>query len=155
VVDDQLDRHERVDRGGVASHVGHGVAECGQVHEAGHAGEVLEDDARGGEGDLLGGLRGGVPRRERLDVVAPDRDAVLVAQQVLEQHLQAEGQPRDVVGRLQRVEAEVLECAPADLELGTRVEGVLGSHWTSQSRTWGSGRPRGAVTGLEARWDRD
>ena len=45
----------------------------------------------------LDGLGLRVPRRERLDVLAPDADAVLVAQQVLEQHLQREGQPRDVV----------------------------------------------------------
>ena len=140
VVDHELDRDERVDRGRVAAHVGHRVAQRGEVDDARHAGEVLQDHARGRERDLLRGLRVRVPRRERLDVLAPDADAVLVAQQVLEQHLQGEGQPRHVVGRLQRVEAIDLVCAPADLELGARVEGVLGAHGTDQSGIYGIGR---------------
>ena len=100
VVDHQLDRHERVDRRRVAAHLGHRVAQRGEVDDARDAGEVLQDHARGREGDLLRRLGLRVPRRERLDVLAADADAVLVAQQVLEQHLQREGQPRDVVGRL-------------------------------------------------------
>ena len=51
--------------------------------------------------------------------------AVLVAQQVLEQDLQREGQPRDVELRLQRVEPEDLVGLAADLEVGAGVEGVL------------------------------
>ena len=125
VVDHELDGHERVDRRRVAAHVGHRVAHRGEVDDARHAGEVLQDHARGRERDLLGRLGLGVPGGERLDVLAADADAVLVAQQVLEQHLQRERQPRHVVGRLQRLEAIDLVGAPADLELGARVEGVL------------------------------
>ena len=46
-----------------------------------------------------------VPAGERLDVLLADGDAVLVAQEVLEQDLQRERQPGDVELRLQRVEA--------------------------------------------------
>ena len=52
---------------------------------------------------------------------ACDRAVALGAQQVLEQHLEAEGQPRHVVLRLQRVEAEDRVLAVADLQ---RVAGV-------------------------------
>ena len=146
VVDHELDRHERVDRGRVAAHVGHRVAQRGEVDDARHAGEVLQDHPRGRERDLLGRLGLGVPGRERLDVLAADADAVLVAQQVLEQHLQREGQPRHVVGRLQRFEAIDLVGAPADLELGARVEGILRAHGTVHVRRqaqWTSdGMPR-------------
>ena len=54
-----------------------------------------------------------------------DRTAVLVAQQVLEQDLQRERQPRDVELRLQRVEPEDLVGLAADLEVGAGVEGVV------------------------------
>jgi hypothetical protein len=37
VVDDQLDRHERIDLGRVAAEVGHRVAHGGEVDDAGHA----------------------------------------------------------------------------------------------------------------------
>ena len=131
VVDDELDRHERVDRRRVAAHLGHRVAQRRQVDDARHAREVLQDHAGGREGDLLRGLGLRVPRGERLDVLRADADAVLVAQQVLEQHLQRERQARDVVGGLQCLEGVDLICAPADLELGPRAEGILGSHGPS------------------------
>ena len=58
-----------------------------------------------------------VPGGERLDVGGADADAVLVAEQVLEQDLQRERQAGDVELRLQRVEPVDLERAVADLEL--------------------------------------
>ena len=54
------------------------------------------------------GLVAGDPLGDRLDVVGGDGLAVLVAQQVLEQDLQRVRQPRHVVLRLERVEAEDL-----------------------------------------------
>ena len=125
VVDDQLGGHERVDRRGVAAVVGDRVAHRGEVDHGGHAGEVLHHHARGGEGDLLGRVGGGVPARELLDALLGDRDPVLVAEQVLEQHLQRERQPRDVELGLERVEPEDLEGLAPDLEFRPRVEGVL------------------------------
>ena len=111
VVDDELGRHERLDLRRVAAEVGHRVAHRGEVDDAGHAGEVLHDHARGREGDLLRRLGLRVPRRERLDVLGADADAVLGAQEVLEQDLQGERQPRDVELRLQRVEAvDLVTC---------------------------------------------
>ncbi len=94
VVDDQLDRLERVDLPGVAAQPLHGVAHGGQVDDRRHAGEVLEQHPAGPEGDLAVGLRLGVPRRQRLDVVGRDRDAVLVTQEVLEQDLEGKRQAR-------------------------------------------------------------
>ena len=74
-----------------------------------------------------------VPLRERLDVLGADADAVLVAQQVLEQDLQREGQAGDVELRLQRVEPEDLVRVAADLELRACVEGVV-SHTSTLPR---------------------
>ena len=52
--------------------------------------------------------------------------AVLVAEQVLEQDLQAERQARDVVFRLQRVDPEDLPLFAAGCQRGFGVEGVVG-----------------------------
>ena len=125
VVDDQLGRHQRVDLRRVAAEVGHRVAHRGEVDDRRHAGEVLHDHAGGREGDLLAGLRVVVPGRERLDVLLADGDAVLVAQQVLEQDLQRERQPRDVELLLQCVQPVDLIGTPADLEVGTGAKGIF------------------------------
>jgi hypothetical protein len=88
VVDDQLDRDERVDLGRVAAEVGHRVAHRGQVDDRRHAREVLHQDARRRVGDLVLGLGLGVPGRDPLDLLSGDELAVLVAQEILEQDLQ-------------------------------------------------------------------
>ena len=58
VVDDEVGRDERVDHGRIAAELGHRVAHDRQVDDGRHAGQVLEDHARGHERDLgLGGAR--------------------------------------------------------------------------------------------------
>ena len=88
VVDDQIDRHQRVDLGGVGAQGAHGVAHGGQVDHGGNAGEVLHQDAGRTEGDLV--LDRALvldPGGDGLQVIFCDGDPVLVAQQVLQQHL--------------------------------------------------------------------
>ena len=97
---------------GIAAHVGHRVAHRREVDDARHAGEVLQDHARRREGDLLRRVGVRVPGRERLDVLAAHGDAVLVAQEVLEQDLQRERQPGDVVALLERLEPVDLVVRP-------------------------------------------
>jgi hypothetical protein len=79
-----------------------------------------------------------VPARQRLDVVLADAAAVLVAQQVLQEDLQRERQPGDVELLLQRVEPLDLIVAPADLEVGMGVEGIVGHGFSSDVRSLGS-----------------
>ncbi|MND89956.1 hypothetical protein D3C80_820310 [compost metagenome] len=88
VVDDQVDGDQRIDLLGVGAQLVHGVAHGGQVDHGGNAGEVLHQDAGRTEGDLV--LDGALvldPGGDGLQVVFRDRDAVFVAQQVLEKHL--------------------------------------------------------------------
>ena len=92
VVDDEFGRDERVDLGRVAAERLHGLAHRGQVHHGGHAGQVLQDDPGRGELDLGVGLPGRVPARQRGYLAGGDVGAVLVAEQVLQQDLQAEGE---------------------------------------------------------------
>ncbi len=88
VIDDELDRLQRVDLVRVAAEPDDAVAHRGEIDDAGHAGEILEQDARGHERDLA--LRGAlhVPFRKLLDVGGLDEPAVLLAQQILEQDLE-------------------------------------------------------------------
>ena len=75
----------------VAAELRERVAHRGEVDDGGNAGEVLQQDARGAEGDLLLGLRAHVPVGHRFDVGALHERAVLVPEQILEEDLQAEG----------------------------------------------------------------
>ena len=68
VVDDEVGGDKRVDARGIAAEVGHGVAHRREVDDRRHAGEVLEQDARGHERDLGLGGDAGPPGSERLDV---------------------------------------------------------------------------------------
>ena len=124
MVDHELGGSERVDLRGVAAHRAHRVAHRGQVDHGRHPGEVLHEHARRRERDLGARLGAGVPSRQRLDVLRANRFPVLVAQQVLEQDLQRERQPRDVVRRLERVEPEDLIRALPDGERRLGVEGI-------------------------------
>ena len=102
VIDHELGGVERVDALGIAAESHDGLAHRRQIHDAGDAGEVLQDDARGREGDLVRGRGGRIPLQQRLDVRARDAHAVLEAQQVLEQDLQRVGQARELVLRQRR-----------------------------------------------------
>ena len=128
VVDDQLGGRERVDLGRVAAELGDGLAHGGEVDDAGHAGEVLHDHAGRGELDLGVRLGRRVPAGERADVVGGDVGAVLGAQEVLQQHLQAE---REALGALDRGEPEDLVLGSARLDRSLRSEAVGARHWTS------------------------
>src|SRR5437773_2200058 len=53
VVDDQLDRDQRIDLRRIAAEVGHRGAHPRQIDDGGYAGEVLQQHARRRERDLL------------------------------------------------------------------------------------------------------
>ncbi len=109
VIDDEIRRLERVDLVRVTTEQDDRLAHRGEVDHAGDAREILEQHAPGVEGDLLGRDGLGVPVQHRLDVLAADDAAVLVAEEVLEQNLEghqellggiaAGGEPKDAVRR--------------------------------------------------------
>ena len=130
VVDDEFGGTERVDALGVAAEVGRGLTHRREVDDARHAGEVLHEHPRRGELDLGVGLGVLVPVPERADVVGGDVRAVLGAQQVLQQHLEAVRQrgrsldlvdPVDVVGRVPDLQGvlglETVGCVAHDVGL--------------------------------------
>ena len=88
VVDDQIDRGQRVNFVWIAAHRDHGVAHRCQVDNGGDAGEVLHQDARRKVSDfMLRGLRI-EPRTDRFHVFDGDRAAVFTAQKVFQHDLQ-------------------------------------------------------------------
>ena len=93
VIDDQLDRLQRIDLGRIAAERLHGVAHRRQIDDARDAGEILQQHAARRERDFLGRLGVRIPLGERLDIGRADGQAVLGAQQVFEQNLERERQP--------------------------------------------------------------
>ena len=125
VVDHQVGGNERVDAGRVAAHLGHGVAHGGQVDDARHAGEILEDDAGRHEWELVFTRVGRVPGGEGPDVVGVYQAGARggVAQRVLEQDLDREWELRQI-GHAGRVEAVVGVRLVANADRGARSGGV-------------------------------
>ena len=128
VIDDEIDRRERIDLLRIAAELHHRFAHRGEIDHRRHAGQILHQHARRQEGDLA--LRGLVlqPLREGLDVVDRDRAAVLEPHQILQQHLHREGQARDIAepGRLcRRFEAEIIVILAADGEGTTGFQQIM------------------------------
>ncbi len=92
VIDDQLDRLQRIDAPWIAAHAFHGVAHGRQIDDCRHAGEVLQQHPARRERDLAARFGARVPLRQRHHVLGADVDAVLGAQEVFEQHLHRVGQ---------------------------------------------------------------
>ena len=132
VVDDEIDRDQRIDLLGVAAQLAHGVAHGGEVDHGGHAGEVLHQDARRPEVDLLGGFAAVLhPVGEGRDVGLLDGRAVFVANQVFHQDAQRKWQAGEIADLLlDRREAEIGVGLATDLQrfAGLEAVGVGGCH---------------------------
>jgi hypothetical protein len=81
VIDHQLGGRQRIDLLRIAAELDDGFAHGRQIHDAGHAGEILHDDSRRREGDFMARQRFRIPLEQRLDIAFGDIDAVLEAQQ--------------------------------------------------------------------------
>src|SRR6185437_6395824 len=130
VVDDEVDGLQRVDALRIAAERLESVAHRGEIDDRGHAGEILQQHAAGAKGDLFLGAAARVPLGERGDVVFLDELIVLVAQQILEENLEAERKPagalaRDLVDRVEAIE-RVRFAVDADRRAAT--EAVLACH---------------------------
>ena len=52
VVDDEVDRNERINLARIAAERAHGIAHCGEIDHGWDTGEILHQHAGGAEGDL-------------------------------------------------------------------------------------------------------
>ncbi len=126
VVDDEMDRHLRVDLLRVAAERLHRVAHCGEVDHRGDAGEILHQHARRAILDLAVDRPFLEPVGHRLEIVAGDRHPILEAQEVFEQHLHRERQPRHVAERRRRLGQRIISVSlAAGLERRAGVQTVV------------------------------
>ena len=150
VVDDQVDRHDRVDLVGVSAHAGHGAAQRGQVNYAGHAGKVLQDDTRRLEWDFnfASGIR--PPVGDGFNRLSGDLEAFGLTQSRLQQHLDRERQPVHIGGGNFFQSIQPVDChrAAARVEGISCVEIILSSHfapsWIGLALSFCAG-PAGAI----------
>jgi hypothetical protein len=162
VVDHQIDGGQRVDLFRIAAELAHGIAHRRKIDDRRDAGEILHQHARRAEGDLA--LRRALafqPLRHGKDVVARHRAVVLVAQQVLEQHLERHRQGRYALKAvfLRRLEAVVLVALVSHSQSAPALEAVEGLHghhrsgpsWSNGSRRLARTRPKTWLPDVMAR----
>ena len=128
VVHHQVHRHERLDDFWIPAQTHHRRAHGRQVHQERHAGEILQDNARHDEWNLLGARRFGPPLRQFADVVFRDLLPVAIAQHRFEDQAHGDGQFGNLpdAGFFQggeRVKCGVL--AVAGVELLKRIKNVM------------------------------
>ena len=87
MIDDEIDRDQRVDLLGIAAERLHRVAHRGEIDHRRHAGEILHQHARRAEGDFMLEFTLPQPFRHCDDVFLLHRAVVFIAQQVFQQHL--------------------------------------------------------------------
>ena len=124
VVDHEFHRAQRVHLGRVAAQLLDGVAHGREVHHAGHAGEVLQDHAGGGEVDVLGRQGFEIGASEGFDVGLGGVGAVFVPEEVFQQDFVGVGQAGQIELAGERIEVEVLELPITDFERGAGVKTV-------------------------------
>jgi hypothetical protein len=126
VVDHEIDRHQRVHLLRVAAELGDAVAHRGEIDHGGNAREILHQDARGPERHFLAGAALLEPAGDRLCVLGRVARAILEAEHVLEQHLQAHRQARHVADLLRRFgDREIRVGLALDVERLAGFKGVL------------------------------
>ncbi len=128
VIDDEINRHERLDDFRIAADARDRAAHRCEIDDERDAGEILQDDPCDHERDFLVSRLFGVPIRERFDVFALDFFAVAIAQDGLEHDSNADWQARDFAEALLLERGEGVEAtgaAEAGVELLQGGEGVL------------------------------
>ena len=133
MIDDEIDRHLRIDLLGVAAERLHGVAHGGKIDHRRHAGEILHQHARRAESEFVVRRLGLEPLGEGLDVVLGHRAPVFVAQQVFQQHLHRERQPGNALQPVSLGDGE----AEIGVALATNLEGLAASKTVERSHVGG------------------
>ena len=95
VVDDQIGGNERIGQLRIGAQFVQSVAHGGQIDHAGHAGEILQQDARRAELDFLR-ARFRIPLGDVFDIARLYCSVVFKAQQIFQQDLDGIGDAREV-----------------------------------------------------------
>jgi hypothetical protein len=102
---------------------------AGEIDDSRHPGEILHQHARWAERNLEFGGLGLEPFGDGLDVVFCNRPAVLIAQQIFEQHFHRKGQTRNAL------EAVSLGNGKTEISVGfaTNLQGLAASKAVERS----------------------
>jgi len=92
VIDDEVDRLQRVDQSRVAAESGERISHGSEINYRRHSGKVLEQNASGTKRNLFLDFPLYIPAGERTDVVGFDELAVFVPEEVFEENLEADGE---------------------------------------------------------------
>ena len=93
MIDDEIDRHERLDDFRIAPEPLYGAAHRGEINHKRHAGEILENNARDDKGDFLVRRCLRVPFGQRLDIFAADLFPIAIPQHGFQDDANADRQP--------------------------------------------------------------
>ena len=126
VVDDQVDRSQRIDLLGIAAKTFHRLAHGGEIDYGRHAGQVLHQYTGRHEGNFFVGPGLRVPLRQRFDIGFVDVVVVFLSQQVFEKNFQGNRQAGDVSKTLlcQMIEPKDIVAFIADLQRLSRAEAI-------------------------------
>ncbi len=125
MVDNQVYRNLRIDLLRIATGAGDGVAHGSQVDDGRNAGEILHQDPGRTESDFMIGTMFFQPTCHRVDILCCNRIAILITQQVFQQHLKRQRQAVDITvltGIFSNT--EVLVDGSADLQVFSCLETI-------------------------------
>ena len=129
MVNHQVNGNQRVHLARVTAQAKQSVAHGGKVHHGGHAGEILQQDARGAEGHFLIGTAFLHPFGDLLRIIHRIGTAIFEAQHIFQQHLEAIGQAGDVADALRCLgQAEIMIGLAVNTERATSLQAVLPDH---------------------------
>jgi hypothetical protein len=98
VIDDEIDGDEGFDELRIFFEPSDGIAHSGEINEEGYASEVLQNDARDGEGNFFRGRFLCIPAGKILDIAWTSRKAIAVAKDGFEDDAEGNGKAGEVEG---------------------------------------------------------
>jgi len=128
VVDDEVDRHERLEELWITPEVGGDIAHRREIAQQRDAGEILQHDARDDERNLVGARGVRRPVRDLAHVLLGDLLPVAVAEHALEHDADRDRQPRhlaDACGFERRQRVVAATFAGRQPELLQRTEKIV------------------------------
>ncbi len=133
VIDHQLGGEKWIDALGISAHVRDGFTHSSEVNDGGNPGKILQQNSRGHKGDFF--LRcAGLPGGEGANVIGANEMAVLVAEEILEENTEREGELCQATEVLffEGFKAMNFKGLGADTEMVTSAERIRCGQWHSR-----------------------
>ena len=124
VVDHEFRGQQGIHLFRIAAQLADRFAHGGEIDNGGDAGEILQEHARGHEGNFLLRRGVGIPAGQRLDISGMNESPVLLAQKIFQEHAKRKGELGDVPHSLflKRAQSENFVGFAVNLKRVTRAE---------------------------------